>query len=117
MDHNIFEAIEMPVRLDGRHFFRGRVLPGQFNDEGRTAFGRKQDSCSADVIVSDYVPPTPLTDANVNGHLLFGTNGRSVVTTIARGKVLMENRVLLGIDERAVAARARELAVKTWERF
>ena len=69
--------------------------------------------CSADVIISDYVPPTPLTDANVNGHLLFGASGRSVVTTIARGKVLMENRVLLGIDERAVAARARELAVKT----
>ena len=79
--------------------------------------GRLAPGCSADVIVSDYVPPTPLTDANVNGHLLFGASGRSVVTTVARGKVLMENRVLLGIDERAVAARARELAVKTWERF
>lgn len=79
--------------------------------------GRLAPGCSADVIVSDYVPPTPLTDANVNGHLLFGASGRSVVTTVARGRVLMENRVLLGIDERAVAARARELAVKTWERF
>ena len=79
--------------------------------------GRLAPGCSADVIVSDYVPPTPLTDANVNGHLLFGASGRSVVTTVARGKVLMENRVLQGIDEQAVAAKARELAVKTWERF
>ena len=79
--------------------------------------GRLAPGYSADVVVSDYVPPTPLTDANVNGHLLFGASGRSVVTTVARGKVLMENRVLQGIDEGAVAAKARELAVKTWERF
>ena len=79
--------------------------------------GRLAPGYSADVVVSDYAPPTPLSDANVNGHLLFGASGRSVVTTVARGRVLMENRVLQGIDEQAVAARARELAVKTWERF
>ena len=79
--------------------------------------GRLAPGYSADVVVSDYLPPTPLSDANVNGHLLFGASGRSVVTTVARGRVLMENRVLQGIDEQAVAARARELAVKTWERF
>lgn len=79
--------------------------------------GRLSPGYSADVVVSDYAPPTPLSDVNINGHLLFGTSGRSVVTTVARGKVLMENRVLQGIDEKAVAAKARELAVKTWERF
>lgn len=79
--------------------------------------GRLAPGYSADVIVSDYVPPAPISDANVNGHLLFGASGRSVVTTVARGKVLMERRVLQGIDEKAVAARARELAAKMWERF
>ncbi|MDR3265295.1 MAG: amidohydrolase family protein, partial [Synergistaceae bacterium] len=83
----------------------------------RTPLGRLARGCSADVVVSDYAPPTALSDVNINGHLLFGASGRSVVTTVARGRVLMENRKLTGIDEREVAARARELSKKVWERF
>lgn len=83
----------------------------------KTPVGRLAPGASGDVIVSDYLPPTALTDANINGHLLFGASGRSVVTTVAAGKVLMRDRKLPGIDQEAVVAKARECSKKVWERF
>ena len=76
--------------------------------------GVLERGASADVIVADYVPPTPMDASYVNGHMLFGMNGRSVVTTIANGKVLMKDRVLQGIDEQEVAAHIREGASRLW---
>ena len=64
----------------------------------------------ADVIVTDYDPLTPMTPANVAGHIVFGMNGRSVVTTICAGRVLMKDRELIGVDEAAVMAACRESA-------
>lgn len=65
---------------------------------------------AADVIVTDYNPLTPMNAHNVNGHILFGMTGRSVVTTVANGKVLMKDRVLTGVDEEKVMADCRQAA-------
>jgi putative selenium metabolism protein SsnA len=79
--------------------------------------GRLQEGAYADIILVNYHAPTPITTANWFGHLLFGFNAGLVDTTIIGGKVLMRERRLLHLDEAAIAARARELAVKVWERF
>ncbi|MBZ4687717.1 MAG: hypothetical protein PWQ96_1242 [Clostridia bacterium] len=71
----------------------------------------------ADIITIDYNPATPLTADSFYPHLLFGVSGAMVNTTIVAGKVLMQDRKLKGIDEKEVAAKARELAAKLWERF
>ncbi|MDR1979394.1 MAG: putative aminohydrolase SsnA [Synergistaceae bacterium] len=81
----------------------------------KTPVGKLAAGYSGDVIVSDYNPPTPLSDANINGHLLFGTEGRSVVATVAAGKVLMRDRRLTELDEKAIFAKAREVGAKVWE--
>ncbi len=67
-----------------------------------------------DVIVTDYDPLTPMNGSNVNGHILFGMQGRSVTHTICNGRVLMRDRVLTGIDERALMAACRESAERLW---
>ena len=72
---------------------------------------------NADVIVTDYNPLTPLHAGNANGHILFGMNGRNVVTTIAAGKVLMKDRVVTVADEEAVFAKAREVSAALWKRL
>ncbi len=82
-----------------------------------TPVGRLAPGCAGDVIVSDYLPPTELTDANINGHLLFGASGRSITTTVANGKVLMKDRVLTMLDDTAIVAKARECSKKVWERI
>lgn len=71
-----------------------------------------KEGAAADVIVTDYNPLTPMHAGNVNGHILFGMTGRSVVTTIANGKVLMKDRVLTTIDEEKVMADCRQAAAQ-----
>jgi putative selenium metabolism protein SsnA len=68
----------------------------------------------ADVIVADYDPLTPMDGGNVNGHILFGMNGRNVVTTVCNGKVLMQNRKVLVTDEKALMKECRASAAKLW---
>ena len=64
----------------------------------------------ADVIVVDYDPLTPMHAGNCNSHILFGMQGRSVTDTICNGKVLMRDRKLLGIDEKALMQECRDSA-------
>ncbi|HYE80663.1 MAG TPA: putative aminohydrolase SsnA [Clostridia bacterium] len=79
--------------------------------------GILKEGALADVIVVDYNPPTPINEGNINGHLLFGINGRFVDTTIVNGKVVMEDRKLVNIDEERMMARSRELATAVWKKF
>ena len=83
----------------------------------RTGFptlGVLRPGAAADVIVMDYKPFTPFSDANIDGHMLFGMTGRQCQTTIAGGKLLMQDRVLVGIDEEAENAHILEAAKKLW---
>ena len=68
------------------------------------------EGAAADIIITDYNPPTPMNGDNVNSHVLFGMSGRSVITTMCNGKVLMKDRVLSEIDEEAEWAHIREEA-------
>ena len=77
--------------------------------------GVLKEGAAADVIVLDYIPRTPMDGGNVNSHILFGMNGRSVVTTMCNGKILMENRILTGIDEEKELADIRQGAEKLWK--
>lgn len=83
---------------------------------GRTV-GKLIPGASADLIVVDYDPPTPMCPTNISSHVLFGMSGRSVVTTIIGGRVLMQDRKLTMIDEEQIMANARVSAAKLWQRF
>lgn len=74
--------------------------------------GILKEGAAADVIVTDYDPLTPMNENNINGHILFGMTGRSVVTTVANGKVLMKDRILTTVDEAKVMADCRQAALE-----
>ena len=76
--------------------------------------GVLEAGAAADVIVMDYKPFTPFSDANIDGHMIFGMTGRQCQTTIGNGKLLMKDRELVGIDEEAVNARILEESKKLW---
>lgn len=69
---------------------------------------------AADIIVMDYKPFTPFSDENIDGHMIFGMTGRQCQTTIAGGKLLMQDCQLVGIDEEAENAHILEAAKKLW---
>ncbi len=70
----------------------------------------------ADVILVDYRPFTPLHAENAPWHLLFGVHGGMVTHTLCNGRLLMADRVLLTLDEKEIAAKAREAAKRAWQR-
>lgn len=70
----------------------------------------------ADLILVDYKPTTPLTAGNLPWHVLFGYEASAITTTISAGRVLMQNRRLLTLDEATITARSRELAAALWAR-
>ncbi|PKN78574.1 MAG: chlorohydrolase [Candidatus Cloacimonetes bacterium HGW-Cloacimonetes-1] len=80
--------------------------------------GILKEGYAADIIMIDYHAPTPL-DANTwIGHVIFGISQAIVDTTICNGNILMWNKQLtIAPDEAEIAAWARELATKLWERF
>jgi len=71
----------------------------------------------ADLAILDYCPPTPLNEANFLGHLIFGLVDAVVDTTVCRGRILMQNKKILSMDEERIAARSRELAPEMWARL
>ncbi len=76
--------------------------------------GVLKPGAAADIIVMDYKPFTPFSDANIDGHMIFGMTGRQCQTTIGNGKLLMLDRQLVDVDEEAVNAHILEEAKKLW---
>jgi cytosine/adenosine deaminase-related metal-dependent hydrolase len=79
--------------------------------------GQLAAGCPADLAILDYRPPTPLSEANFLGHLIFGLVDAVVDTTVCRGKVLMRDKKIIALDEERIVARSRELAPKMWQRL
>ena len=72
------------------------------------------EGAAADVIVMDYKPFTPFSDANIDGHMLFGMMGKNCRTTIINGKVVYKDREFVGIDEDKINAWCMEQSKKLW---
>lgn len=84
------------------------------NRSFETPLGVLKPGAAADVIVMDYKPFTPFSDANIDGHMLFGMTGRQCQTTMINGKILMRDREFVDIDEAAINAKVLESAKKLW---
>ncbi len=108
-----------------------RAMPGDlvmrlaYAENGRLArvfwpdltLGELREGASADLVLLDYHPTTPLTAGNLPWHLLFGIEASAITATVCAGRVLMRDRKLLTLDEESITARSRELAAQVWERI
>jgi putative selenium metabolism protein SsnA len=79
--------------------------------------GELAEDRQADLAILDYQPPTILNATNFLGHLIFGLVDATVDTTVCRGKILMQGKQILALDEERIAARSRELAPQMWQRL
>ncbi|MBN1231267.1 MAG: putative aminohydrolase SsnA [Anaerolineales bacterium] len=104
---NGMDVIQMAVKNNAdmaSHFFGQHI-------------GKIEVGASADLILVDYHPPTPLTSGNLPWHILFGFNESMVTGTIVAGKVLMNDRELLTLDEEKIMTEALKLAPEVWTRY
>jgi len=83
---------------------------------GGLRIGMIEKGAAADLILVDYHPITPMHAGNLPWHILFGFRDGMVTSTIADGKLLMKDRKLLLLDEAEIAAKAREAAIRCWDR-
>jgi len=79
-----------------------------------TPLGQLKKGAAADVIVMDYKPFTPFSADNIDGHMIFGMTGRQCETVMANGKLLMQDRKLIGIDEEQINLKTLEAAKRLW---
>jgi cytosine/adenosine deaminase-related metal-dependent hydrolase len=71
----------------------------------------------ADWIVLDYDSPTPLSAANLAGHVLFGLGARHVRDVVVNGEVIVRDRRPVRVNAARIRARAREEAARLWKRM
>ena len=69
------------------------------------------------LVVLDYPAPTPVSAENFLGHFFYGMDARHVESVIARGRLIVEKRRVLTVDEEAVRAMARAGAERLWGRL
>jgi putative selenium metabolism protein SsnA len=80
-------------------------------------FGSLSPGSAADLVVCDYVSPTPLIAANVAGHLIAGVQAPAFTAVMAAGRWVCRNGAPVNIDVVAVYGRARQLAATLWRRM
>lgn len=79
--------------------------------------GVLKKGAAADVIISDYVPPTPLTSENIWGHILYGVMNMPIRTTICGGRILMKDFEIKIADEEKIIVEAKKCAKRLWNRI
>jgi cytosine/adenosine deaminase-related metal-dependent hydrolase len=93
----------------------GVRLAGEAFDE--PLLGRVVAGAPADLVVLDYPAPTPLTSDTLAAHWTFGLSARAVRDVIVGGRVAVRERRLTAVDQDALAADARPVAARLWERL
>jgi cytosine/adenosine deaminase-related metal-dependent hydrolase len=69
------------------------------------------------LVILDYPTPTPLTQENFLGHLIFGIESSQVRHVISNGALIVEDRKLLNVDEPEILRASQELAKLLWKKM
>lgn len=98
----------------GRIFFAESrdVLRRFFPDSGGLEPGRR-----ADLTVPEYLPLTPVTAANLTGHLVYGARNGRAFLTVGDGRILFRDGRVTILDEEALLPEAMAAARALEERF
>ena len=83
---------------------------------GRT-LGRLEPGAAADLVVTDYVPATPLTSENAAGHVLFALGPQHVHDVLIDGAWALRSRKPVSIEASSVLHRAPAVAAELWRRM
>ncbi len=82
-------------------------------------FGRKigklDRGYAADLAIYDYLPRTPINEANITGHLLFGMKKPESVMT--NGEFRIKNNKLVDVDEERIQINAKIQAETLWRKM
>lgn len=79
--------------------------------------GKLAPAAAADVVITDYIPATPLTRENIVGHLIFGLAAHHVRHVLIDGQWTLRDRQSLTVDAPEARRRAVDVARALWSRM
>ena len=102
-------AIMDPTVMSAETTLKSATIDGARALGAESRIGSLEPGKKADFIVLDLDQPhlTPL--YNIPSHLVYTARGGDVIHSVINGRVVMEDRTLLTIDEQAVIGRMREI--------
>lgn len=108
-DPTYFSLYDLWKVLKNNYYLAGKILG--------VKLGKIEKGYEADMIILDYVPPTPLNEDNVHGHVFFGLfDNWKVRDTIVAGEYLMKDYALK-VDLEEIFKKSREVARRVWNRL
>lgn len=100
MDPTVMHAAEtLHVATQG-----GATLLGAEKEIGMLAVGKK-----ADVIMLDMDQPHLTPVYNPVSHLVYAAGGGDVIHSVINGQVVMQDRQIITLDEKAIIAKMKEI--------
>jgi len=69
------------------------------------------------LVVLEYRPHTPFSQDNFYGHFLFGLGTQHVSHVISQGRLIVDNRKVVTVDEEKILEEANVQARRLWERM
>lgn len=69
------------------------------------------------LVVLDYDTPTEFNQSNFPGHFLFGIDNRHVQHVISSGKLIVENRKIVNLNEEEILKFSKEQSMKLWNKM
>eukprot|EP01029_Cantina_marsupialis_P002496 TRINITY_DN1231_c0_g1_i1.p1 TRINITY_DN1231_c0_g1~~TRINITY_DN1231_c0_g1_i1.p1 ORF type:complete len:450 (-),score=117.83 TRINITY_DN1231_c0_g1_i1:462-1811(-) len=79
--------------------------------------GELKEGAFADIILVDYIPPTPINCWNYLWHMVFGMDTSMVTHTIVGGKTIMADRKILTLDIPKLMEQSRARAPIVWSKL
>lgn len=79
-----------------------------------SSLGRIAPGYKADLVISDYLAPTPVVPENIAGHIAFGLGSSSVESVMVNGRFVLRDRQF-PFDAAKVYAEAAEAAKRVWK--
>jgi putative selenium metabolism protein SsnA len=104
-----------PAEWPLQRLAQGSRLAGGLFEE--PLLGTLAPGAPADLVVLDYDAPTPVSDATLPGHWVFGLSARWVRDVMVGGEWVVLDRRLARADQRELAESARGAAGRLWRRL
>lgn len=79
--------------------------------------GKLKTGAAADIVVTDYLPFTPLDSSNAAGHLIFALAARDVRHVMVAGEWVLKDRQTVRCDERQIRSQSSNATRSLWDRL
>lgn len=101
-----------PTAMNAEQTLHAATLGGAATLQVDNQIGSLEVGKKADLIVLNMNQPHLTPVYNIPSHLVYAARGADVVHSIIAGKIVMENRNLLSLDESRLLANVREMSEK-----